>query len=322
MSLANILVLGGSGFVGRFLVPRLDAAGYSITVPTRNRERARHLILLPQTDVVQMNIGDDGDLDRLMADKDVVINLVGILHGRLGDANDPYGPDFRAMHVQLAERMVASARRCSVRRLVQVSALGVTDNDPATLPSRYLRSKAAAEKIVRESGIDWVVFRPSVMFGPGDSFLSLFARLQRLLPVMAVPSADARFQPVYVGDVATAVLKGVRDPLMVGKAYELAGPDVFTLRELIQLAGRCAGHERPVFNLPLSLGHLQAIVMEKMPGRTLMSRDNLLSMKVDNVASHSMAPELGIVPTPISTIAPTYLAPIDSAFNAERRARP
>jgi uncharacterized protein YbjT (DUF2867 family) len=217
---------------------------------------------------------------------------------------------------------VASAHRYQVRRLLQVSALGVTDNDPATLPSRYLRSKAAAEKIVRESGIDWVVFRPSVMFGPGDSFLSLFARLQRLLPVMAVPSADARFQPVYVGDVATAVLKGVRDPLMVGKAYELAGPDVFTLRELIQLAGRCAGHERPVFNLPLSLGHLQAIVMEKMPGRTLMSRDNLLSMKVDNVASHSMAPELGIVPTPISTIAPTYLAPIDSAFNAERRARP
>ena len=322
MSVANILVLGGAGFVGRFLVPRLDAAGYSITVPTRNRERARHLILLPQTDVVQMNINDDGDLDRLMSDKDVVINLVGILHGRLGEANDPYGPDFRAMHVQLAERVVASARRCNVRRLVQVSALGVTDNDPATLPSRYLRSKAAAEKIVRESGIDWVVFRPSVMFGPGDSFLSLFARLQRLLPVMAVPSADARFQPVYVGDVATAVLKGVRDPLMVGKTYELAGPDVFTLRELIRLAGRCAGHERPVFNLPLSLGHLQAMVMEKMPGRTLMSRDNLLSMKVDNVASSSMAPELGIVPSPISTIAPTYLAPIDSAFNAQRRARP
>ncbi len=322
MSVANILVLGGAGFVGRFLVPRLDAAGYSITVPTRNRERARHLILLPQTDVVQMNIKDDGDLDRLMSDKDVVINLVGILHGRLGEANDPYGPDFRAMHVQLAERVVASARRCNVRRLVQVSALGVTDNDPATLPSRYLRSKAAAEKIVRESGIDWVVFRPSVMFGPGDSFLSLFARLQRLLPVMAVPNADARFQPVYVGDVATAVLKGVRDPLMVGKTYELAGPDVFTLRELIRLAGRCAGHERPVFNLPLSLGHLQAMVMEKMPGRTLMSRDNLLSMKVDNVASSSMAPELGIVPSPISTIAPTYLAPIDSAFNAQRRARP
>jgi NADH dehydrogenase len=322
MSLANILVLGGSGFVGRYLVPRLDAAGYSITVPTRNRERARHLILLPQTDVVQMNIHDDRELDRLMADKDVVINLVGILHGRLGDANDPYGPDFRKAHVQLAERVVASARLGKVRRLVQVSALGVTDNDPATLPSRYLRSKAAAEKVVRESGLDWVVFRPSVMFGPGDSLLSLFARMQRVLPLMAVPNADARFQPVYVGDVASAIVKGVQDPLMVGKTYELAGPDVFTLAELIRLAGRYAGNERRVFGLPLSLGHLQAMVMEKLPGRTLMSRDNLLSMKVDNVASGPMAPELGIVPTPISTIAPTYLAPLDSAFNAERRARP
>ena len=318
---ANILVLGGSGFLGRYLVPRLDAAGYRITVPTRNRERTRHLILLPQTDVVQMNIHDDRELDRLMSDKDVVVNLVGILHGRLGDANDLYGPDFRAAHVQLAERMVASARRFKVRRLLQVSALGVTDNDPATLPSRYLRSKAAAEKIVRESGIDHVIFRPSVMFGPGDSFLSLLARMQRFVPFMAAPSADARFQPVYVGDVASAILKAVQDPLMVGKVYELAGPDIYTLRELIQLAGRCAGHPRPVFNLPLSLGHLQAMVMERMPGRTVMSRDNLLSMKVDSVASGPMAPELGIVPTPVGTIAPTYLAPVDSAFNAERRAR-
>ena len=159
------------------------------------------------------------------------------------------------------------------------------------------------------------------MFGPGDSFLSLFARLQRFAPIMAVPNADARFQPVYVGDVADAILKGVKDPEMVGKTYELAGPDVFTLRELIRLAGRCSGHERPTFDLPLSLGHLQAMVMEKLPGRTLMSRDNLLSMKVDNVASGPMAPELAIVPTSIDTIAPTYLAPVDSAFNSERRAR-
>jgi uncharacterized protein YbjT (DUF2867 family) len=321
MSLANILVLGGSGFLGRYLVPRLDAAGYSITVPSRNRERARHLILLPQTDVVQMDIHDDHDLDRLMSDKDMVINLVGILHGRLGDSNDLYGPDFRAAHVRLAERMVESARRSRVRRLLQVSALGVTDNDPATLPSRYLRSKAAAEKVVRESGLDHVVFRPSVLFGPGDSFLSLLAQMQRFLPVMAVPNADAKFQPVYVGDVASAILKGVQDPMMVGKVYELAGPDVYTLRELIELAGRCAGHPRRVFNLPLSLGHLQAMVMERLPGRTLMSRDNLLSMKVDSVASGPVAPELGVVPTPVSTIAPTYLAPVDSPFNAERRAR-
>jgi len=321
MSVANILVLGGSGFLGRYLVPRLDAAGYSITVPTRRRERARHLILLPQTDVAEINIDDDALLDRAMSDKDVVINLVGILHGRVGDSNDLYGPDFRAAHVTLMERVLASARRCQVTRLIQVSALGVTDNDPATLPSRYLRSKAAAEKLVRESGLDSVIFRPSVIFGPGDSFLKLFASLQRLAPVLSVPHADARFQPVYVGDVADAIVKAVSDPAMVGKTYELAGPDVYTLRELIRLAGRYAGHERRVFNLPPSLAHLQALVMEKLPGKTMMSRDNLLSMRVDNVASGPMSPDLGIEPTPLTTIAPTYLRPVESAYNAERARR-
>jgi NADH dehydrogenase len=321
MSLANILVLGGSGFLGRYLVPRLDAAGYSITVPTRRRERARHLILLPQTDVAEMNLSDDAILDQAMSDKDVVINLVGILHGRLGDSNDLFGPDFRAAHVTLMERVLASAKRCRVKRLIQVSALGVTDNDPATLPSRYLRSKAAAEKLVRESGLDWVIFRPSVMFGPGDSFLNIFARLQRLAPVLAVPNVDARFQPVFVADVADAIVKAVSDPAMVGKTYELAGPEVYTLRELIRLAGRYAGHERRVFNLPPSLAHLQALVMEKLPGRTMMSRDNLLSMRIDNVASGPMSPDLGIEPTPLTTIAPTYLGPVESPYNAERARR-
>jgi uncharacterized protein YbjT (DUF2867 family) len=320
MSKANILVLGGSGFVGRYLVPRLDAAGFSLTVPTRHRNRARHLILLPQTDVVEMNIHDDADLSRLMADKDVVINLVGILHGRLGDGNDLYGPDFRRAHVDLVQRIVAIGRQHRIARIVHVSALGVTDNDPATLPSRYLRSKAAAEKLLRESGIDAVIFRPSVIFGPGDSFLSLFAHLQRFAPVIAVPSADARFQPVYVGDVANAIVKAVDSPDLVGRTLELAGPDVFTLRQLITLAGEYSGHPRRVFNLPLSLAHLQAMVMEKLPGRTVMSRDNLLSMKLDNVASEPADPVLGIVPTPLTTIAPTYLGPIDSAFNAARRA--
>jgi NADH dehydrogenase len=321
MSSANILVLGGSGFVGRYLVPRLDAAGHSITVPTRRRERARHLILLPKTDVVQMNIHDDAQLEQLIADKDVIVNLVGILHGRLGESNDPYGPDFRAVHVELMQRIIRIAERHKVSRLVQVSALGITDNDPATLPSRYLRSKAAAEKLLREAPFEWVIFRPSVMFGPGDSLLSLFARLQRFAPVVAVPHADARFQPVYVGDVADALAKAVDSAAMAGKTYELAGPDVYTLRELIRLAGLYSGNERRVFGLPTSLGHLQAMVMEKLPGRTLMSRDNLMSMKVDNVASGPIDPQLGIDPLSLPAIAPSYLAPMDSPYNAERRAR-
>jgi uncharacterized protein YbjT (DUF2867 family) len=321
MNSPNILVLGGSGFLGRYLIPRLDAAGCRITVPTRNRERARHLILLPKTDVAEVNIHDDGALDRMVAGNDMVINLVGILHGRLGGVNEPYGPDFGRVHVRLMERLLVAAKREGVSRLIQVSALGVTDGDPATLPSRYLRSKAAAEKMLRESGLNWVIFRPSVMFGAGDNFLSLFARLQRVVPVLAVPKADAKFQPVYVSDVANAIVSAVEDPGLVGKTFELAGPEVYTLRELIRLAGRYSGHERRVYNLPLSLGHLQALFMEKMLGRILISRDNLMSMKVDNVASGPIDPALGIVPTPLTSIAPTYLRPVESAFNAERRAR-
>ena len=321
MTSANILVLGGSGFVGRYLVPRLDAAGYPVTVPTRNRERARHLILLPKIDVVQANIRDPAELDRLVAGKDVVINLVGILHGRMGEDNDPYGPDFRAAHVDLMQSLVEAAVKNQVSRVIQLSALGVTESDPATLPSRYLRSKAAAEKLLRDSPLDHVIFRPSVIFGPGDSLLSLFASLQRFLPALAVPHADARFQPVYVGDVADAITRVIDRADMARRTFELAGPDVYTLRELIRLAGSYSGHERMVFNLPNSLGHLQALIMEKLPGRTLMSRDNLMSMRVDNVASGPIDPKLGIEPQSVPAIAPRYLAPIDSAFNAERRAR-
>ena len=321
MSSANILVLGGSGFVGRYLVPRLDEAGHVVTVPTRNRERARHLVLLPKAQVTQADIHDEEQVDRLVCGQDVVVNLVGILHGRLGDSNDPYGPDFRAVHVDLMQRLVRCAQKHGVSRIIQVSALGVTDNDPATLPSRYLRSKAAAEKLLRAAPVPWVVFRPSVIFGPGDSFLSLFANLQRWAPVVAVPHPDARFQPVYVGDVADAIVKAIADPVMLRRTFELAGPDVYTLRELVHLAGLYAGHERVVFGLPTSWGHLQAMVMEKLPGRTVMSRDNLMSLKVDNVASGPIDPRLGIEPMSVPAIAPTYLGPIDSQFNAERRER-
>lgn len=320
MSPANILVLGGSGFLGSHLVPRLDSAGHTLIVPTRNYERGRHLLVLPKTTLVEADLGDDASLDRLVAGMDVVVNLVGILHGRSGGATDPYGPDFRRAHVEFMERLLRAAQRHGVGRIVHVSALGVSDADPATLPSSYLRSKAAAEQMLRQSQLDWVVFRPSVMFGPGDSFLSTFARLQRFLPFLAVPCIDSRFQPVYVCDVADAMTQSVRGPRTSRKVFELAGPDVYTLGELVRLAGAASGHRRPVFGLPMSIGHLQALVMEKLPGRTLMSRDNLMSMKVDNVASAPFDPLFGITPRSIAAVAPSYLAPIESPFNAERRA--
>lgn len=321
MKPANILVLGGSGFLGSHLVPRLDAAGHSVTVPTRRYERGRHLMVLPKTIITRWDPDDDASLDRLVAGKDVVVNLVGLLHGRSGFATDPYGPDFRRYHVELMERLLRASERAGVSRILHVSALGVTDADPVTLPSSYLRSKAAAEQILRNGPIDWVVFRPSVMFGPGDSFLTTFAKLQRCLPFLALPCAGARFQPVYVCDVADAMTQAVHDPRTTRRVFELAGPDVYTLIELARLAGQYSRHRRPVFGVPLSVGHLMAMAMEKLPMQTLMSRDNLMSMKIDNVASGPpIDPIFGITPSSIHSVAPTYLGPIDSPFNEERRA--
>ena len=322
MHAQRILVLGGSGFVGRALVPRLDAAGYAVTVPTRRRERARGLILLPRTEVIEADIHDPATLARLTAGHAVVINLVGILHGRPpASRDDPFGPDFRAAHVTLVERLLGLADTHGVERLVQVSALGVPDGPPLTAPSCYLRSKAEAERLIRAHSLPSTIFRPSVMFGPGDGLLTVFADLQRLAPVVLAPGLDTRFQPIYVVDVAEAIVNSLARRDTVGRVFELAGPEVLTLRDIIRLAGQISGHPRPVLPLPPALGHLQALVMEHLPGPTLMSRDNLLSMKVDNVASGPIDPVLGIHPASMRVLAPTWLGPLTSPFNAERAKR-
>ena len=314
MQASRILIVGGSGFLGRHIVARLSAQNRGVIVPTRRRERARHLVLLPTVEVVQTAISTDQELDALVSRCDAVVNLVGLLHSRWGD---PYGPDFAAAHVELPRRLAASCARTGVRRLVHVSALGVRD-DAAALPSMYLRSKSDGERAIRETpGVDWTIFRPSVVFGPEDQFLNMFAKLQRLFPVMPIARPDARFQPVYVGDVAQAVVHSLDDAATVGKTYELAGPEVFTLEELVRLAGRWSGHPRPVVGLPYTLGQLQSSLLEFAPGPTLMSRDNFDSMKVDNVASGPIAPELGIVPTPLGAVAPLYL-PRRGRLNEER----
>ena len=305
MQASRILIVGGSGFLGRHVVARLSAQNRRVIVPTRRRERARHLVLLPTVEVVQTAISTDQELDALVSRCDAVVNLVGLLHSRWGA---PYGPDFAAAHVELPRRLAASCARTGVRRLVHVSALGVRD-DATALPSMYLRSKSDGERAIRETpGVDWTIFRPSVVFGPEDQFLNMFAKLQRLFPVMPIARPDARFQPVYVGDVAQAVVHALDDAATVGKTYELAGPEVFTLEELVRLAGRWSGHPRPVVGLPYTLGQLQSSLLEYAPGPTLMSRDNFDSMKVDNVASGPIAPELGIVPTPLGAVAPLYLS--------------
>jgi NADH dehydrogenase len=299
MQNANVLVLGGSGFVGRYLVNLLVQRGCNVLVPSRRRDRARHLIVLPTCDVVDADIHDDAALDRLVAGQDAVVNLVGVLHGSEAE--------FERVHADLPRRVVAACARHRVGRLLHMSALGVGDK----APSMYLRSKAAGETHVRAAALAWTIFRPSVIFGVEDHFLNLFGHLAAWFPVLPIGGAQARFQPVWVEDVARAFANALDSHATFGKTYELAGPRVYTLRELVAFAARAAGHPRPVLALPDGLARLQARMMELAPGTPLLSRDNLDSMKVDNVAStqpYVPAPELGIHITPMEPEAALYLA--------------
>jgi len=300
MTNGTVLVLGGSGFVGRHVISRLVRDGKRVVVPTRRRESARHLILLPTVDVFDADVHDPATLKRLMMDASAVVNLVGIL-------NESGRNTFARVHVELARKVVAACEATGVRRLVQMSALNA---DPAG-PSAYLRSKGEAEAIIAASGLEWTIFQPSVIFGREDRFLNLFAKLERFLPVMAIAAAQARFQPVFVGDVAHCFAHALAERATIRQRYRLCGPDVYTLRELVAFVGRVTGHERPILALGPRLGRLQARFLELVPG-TPMSRDNLASMRVDSVCGGPFPAVFGIVPTALAAIAPMYLGPAAS----------
>ncbi|MCO5102150.1 MAG: complex I NDUFA9 subunit family protein [Burkholderiaceae bacterium] len=317
MAARPVLLLGGSGFIGRHVAARLAARAHHVIVPTRNRERARALLTLPTVQVFQADVQDDAQLASLVRSADAVINLVGVLDGGRGS---PWGPGFERAHVKLVARIVEAARAAGLRRLLHVSALGVHEGGERTLPSMYLRSKAAGERLVRDAGdLQWTVFRPSVVFGRGDSLIERFMLLQRWLPVIPLGRADARLQPVWVGDVARALVNALDEQATVHRCYELAGPDVWTLRELIRFAGELSGYRRTVVGLPEALGRLQAMLLEFAPGALHMSRDNFASLSIDNVADGPIAAELRIEPASLASIAPSYLDVHELRLAEERR---
>jgi uncharacterized protein YbjT (DUF2867 family) len=301
----QVAVLGGTGFVGHavceHLVERSGGAGGRIVVPTRRLRHGLALQSLPTVQLVQANVHDDRDLARVLAGCEAVVHLVAILHGSEAE--------FERVHVQLPQRVASACKAAGVRRVVHVSALGVA----LDAPSRYLRSKAAGEQVWRESGLDVTVLRPSVIFGARDRFLNLFAQLQALAPFVPLGGAHARFQPVWVEDVAAAVVRCLDQPATIGQVFECAGPQQFTLADLVRLAGRLSGHPRPVLPLPGALARLQALVMEYLPGEPLMSRDNVDSMQVPNVATPGQPglEALGVQASGVEGVAAGYLGGVD-----------
>ncbi|VVD65988.1 complex I NDUFA9 subunit family protein [Pandoraea terrigena] len=295
----NVCVVGGTGFIGSHLVARLVSMGYAVRLPTRRADAAKALGVLPGVELVECDVHDPRALERVIAGSDAVINLVGILHS---DRGMPYGRAFARAHVELPRKIAQACSDRGIARLIHMSALGADSNGP----SMYQRSKGDGEVAIRETGIPVTIFRPSVVFGPGDHFLNTFAKLQRRLPVVPLACATARFQPVYVIDVAEVFARAIDNDATLGKTYELGGPEVYTLEALVRFAGAACGCERPILPLPERTARLQAILFEVMPGEPIITRDNLDSMRVDNVMSGPLAPELGLIPNGLE-VAVDYL---------------
>ena len=302
MSTHKICILGGTGFVGRRLAARLCAAGHDIVMLTRHRERYRDLLVLPTARMVEGDVHDPEFLINQFEGRDTVINLVGILN-----ENGRDGRGFARAHAQLPEKIVEACRQTGVTRLLHMSALHAAVN----APSHYLRTKALGEDAVhRAGGPDFHVtrFRPSVIFGPGDDFLNRFAGLLRLTPgVFPLACPAARFQPVYVEDVVRAFVASLDNHMTFGNRYDLCGPKVYTLREIVEYVAQLIGKRVRVIGLNDTLSYLQAALLEFVPGKPF-SLDNYRSLQIDSVCAQGFPAVFGITPASLEEIAPGYLA--------------
>lgn len=290
----KILILGGAGFIGASLAQMLVKRGDDVTIPTRHRERAKHLFMLPTCEVVEANVHDPATLAALVHGRDVVVNLIGILHG-----------DFEAVHVVFARRVAEACAAAGVKRLLHMSALNADGNGP----SEYLRSRwrgeAAVHAVARAHGLALTMFRPSVVFGEHDRFLNLFARLVNVFPLLPLGSPHAEFQVVWVEDVARALTIAIETPATIGHTYPLVGPDVFTLRALIDFVIDTTRANCIVVNLGAALSILQATVFGLLPGK-LITRDNVASMSIPNISKEGFPPIFG-TPAPMRATVHEYM---------------
>ena len=304
----QVTVLGGSGFLGSALVAQLSAANYSVNVLTRRREASKHLILLPNVQVIECDVLDARALNAELKNTDMVVNLIGILH-------ESKKCSFDKMHVQLPQRVADLCVKAGVKRLIHMSALQAS----TTAPSAYLRSRGAGEEAVNayKNALNLTIFKPSVIFGRGDSFFSLFANLVKYLPVIALAKPNAKFQPVWVEDVAKAMVLSLENTDTYHQTYELAGPRVYTFKSLIEFVMVVLGKTRPIIGLNDTLSYAQAFAMELLPVK-LMTRDNVKSMEVDSVTNAPFPAIFGFAPTAMEVVVPEYLGDDTPRANYDR----
>ncbi len=310
MRAPRLLVLGGTGYLGHHLLPRLSRAGYLLEVPSRNREQHRELTLIPNLVMHNADVHDQTTLARLVAGKDAVINLIGLL-------NEGGRETFQKVHVDLAGKLAAACDEAGVPRLLQMSALGAGRGE-----SRYLASRGDAEKVIKASATDWTILQSSVIFGGHGGLVARFAGLLSMTPVLPLPCPEARMAPVHADDVAEAIVRAIRGPATSRSTLEVYGPQVFTLLEIVRLIATTMDGKRRVLPMPGVLGRLQASLAGLVPGKPF-SRDNFLSLQTDSVGSKDGLRALGIEPREFSTLLPQLIHPDNRArrYNALRSQR-
>jgi uncharacterized protein YbjT (DUF2867 family) len=314
MSQLNICILGGTGQVGRAIASRLARdTRHRVRVVSRRRERNRDMLVLPNLTMVEANPIGLGELRTVLQGQDVVINLIAVLNET---GREKQG--FEEIHVELPRRIAHVCEQLGIHRVLHVSALHAAENGP----SEYLRSKARGEQAMHEAGGDALrvtTFRPSVIFGPRDGFTNRFAGLLRQIPfLLPLACPDAKFQPIWVEDVARAMVASIDRRQTFGQRYNLCGPRVYTLHEIVSWIARVTGHRRHILRLSDGQSRLQARVLEKLPGR-LFTLDNYHSLQVDSVCDAGFPEVFGIEPRSMEEIAPAWLAPHRDPLDGYRR---
>jgi uncharacterized protein YbjT (DUF2867 family) len=298
----TVCITGGTGFVGQHLSNRLTQHGYKVRILTRRRERYRNLLVNPGISLIETNVHNVDELRRQFQGVDVIINLVGILN-----ENDSKGAGFRCVHVELPEKIVIAAAACDVTRLLQMSALNADAQEQHSL---YLKTRGEGEDLVHaaaDKGMIVTSFRPSVIFGPGDSFFNRFAGLLKFSgPVFPLACPQSRFAPVSVTDVVEAICRSMGDATG-GERLQLCGPESFTLAELVSYTRDQLQLKTCIVGLNDSLSRLQARMLGLLPGKPF-SLDNYYSLQHDSICTDNALPMLGITPTPVSAVVPAYLA--------------